>query len=72
MRRLRLLRLLITHAGRVLTLDQLCEAVWGKDVFITNRVVYTHMNNLRKKIERDPQRPRHLITVRNIGYRFES
>ena len=69
---LKLLRVLITHAGRVLTLDQLCEAVWGKDVFITNRVVYTHMNNLRKKIERDPQRPRHLITVRNIGYRFES
>jgi two-component system, OmpR family, alkaline phosphatase synthesis response regulator PhoP len=69
---LKLLRALIDHRGRVLTIDQLNEAVWGKDVFITNRVVYTHMNNLRKKIEIDPQTPRHLITVRGIGYRFDS
>jgi DNA-binding response OmpR family regulator len=69
---LKLLRTLIASGGRVLTIDQLSEAVWGKDVFITNRVVYTHMNNLRKKIEADPQRPRHILTVRGIGYRFES
>jgi two-component system response regulator RegX3 len=59
------------HRGQVLTIDQLSDAVWGKDVFITNRVVYTHMNNLRKKIETDPQKPRHLITVRGVGYRFD-
>jgi two-component system, OmpR family, alkaline phosphatase synthesis response regulator PhoP len=69
---LKLLRTLITHRGEVLTLDRLCEAVWGKDVFVTNRVIYTHMNNLRRKIEADPQNPRHLITVRGIGYRFDS
>ena len=69
---LKLLRALVAHRGRVLTIDQLNEAVWGKDVFITNRVVYTHMNNLRKKIETDPQSPRHLITVRGMGYRFDS
>ena len=69
---LKLLRTLITHRGQVLTIDQLAEAVWGKDVFITNRVIYTHMNNLRKKIEPDPQNPRHLITVRGVGYRFDS
>lgn len=69
---LKLLRALIAHRGQVLTIDQLNEAVWGKDVFITNRVVYTHMNNLRKKIETTPQNPRHLITVRGIGYRFDS
>ena len=56
----------------LLTIDQINEAVWGKDVFITNRVVYTHMNNLRQKIETDPQKPRHLITVRGTGYRFDS
>ena len=69
---LKLLRTLISHRGEVLTLDRIGEAVWGKDVFITNRVVYTHMNNLRRKIETDPQNPRHLMTVRGIGYRFDS
>ena len=69
---LKLLRTLITHRGQVLTIDQLSSAVWGKDVFITNRVIYTHMNNLRKKIEPDPQNLRHLITVRGVGYRFDS
>ncbi len=68
---LKLLRTLSTHRSQVLTIDQLSDAVWGKDVFITNRVVYTHMNNLRKKIETDPQNPRHLITVRGVGYRFD-
>jgi two-component system alkaline phosphatase synthesis response regulator PhoP len=69
---LKLLRALIERRGKVLTIDQLNEAVWGKNVFITNRVVYTHMNNLRRKIEMDPQNPRHLITVRGVGYRFDS
>ena len=69
---LKLLRTLLARRGQVMTIDQLNEAVWGKDVFITNRVVYTHMNNLRKKIETDPQKPRHLITVRGVGYRFDS
>jgi two-component system alkaline phosphatase synthesis response regulator PhoP len=69
---LKLLRTLLARRGQVVTIDQLNEAVWGKDVFITNRVVYTHMNNLRKKIEINPQKPRHLITVRGVGYRFDS
>ncbi len=69
---LKLLRTLLAHRGEVLTIDQLNEAVWGSDVFISNRVVYTHMNNLRQKIEDDPGRPRHLITVRGVGYRFDS
>ena len=69
---LKLLRTLITHRGQVLTIDRLGDEVWGEDTFITNRVVYTHMNNLRKKVETDPQNPRHVVTVRGIGYRFDS
>ncbi len=69
---LKLLRTLLAHRGEVRTIDQLNEAVWGRDVFVSNRVVYTHMNNLRKKIEDEPRRPRHLITVRGVGYRFDS
>jgi DNA-binding response OmpR family regulator len=67
----KLLRTFLAHRGRVLTIDQLNREVWVKDAFISDRVVYTHMNNLRKKIEADPQNPRHLITVRGIGYRFD-
>ena len=40
-------------------------------MFISDRVVYTHMNNLRSKLEPDPQRPRHIVTVRGIGYRLD-
>ena len=69
---LKLLRVLIAHRGVVLTIDRLGDEVWGKGTFITNRVVYTHMNNLRRKIESDPQSPRHIITVRGVGYRFDS
>jgi DNA-binding response OmpR family regulator len=45
--------------------------VWGKNVFLTDRVVYTHMNNLRSKIEDDPANPRLIVSVRGVGYRFE-
>lgn len=66
------LRAFLYHPGQVLTLDQLIEEVWGRDVFLTDRVIYTHINNLRNKIEANPTKPRHLITVRGIGYRFDS
>ena len=69
---LKLLRTLIEHAGQVMTIDQLCEAVWGRNVFITNRVIYTHMNNLRRKVEPDPLSPSRIVTVRGVGYRFDS
>jgi DNA-binding response OmpR family regulator len=45
--------------------------VWGPDVFLTDRVIYTHVNNLRQKIETDPAQPRLLISVRGVGYRFD-
>ena len=69
---IKLLRAFLGRRGQVVTIDQLNEAAWGKGVFITDRVVYTHINNLRKKIEDNPQAPRHLVTVRGVGYRFDS
>ncbi len=68
----KLLRAFLSHGGQVLTLDQLIEEVWGNDVFLSDRVIYTHLNNLRNKIEPNPAKPQHLITVRGIGYRFDS
>jgi DNA-binding response OmpR family regulator len=67
----KLLRAFLEHRGQVLTIDQVLQEVWGKDVFLTDRVVYTHVNNLRSKIEEDPHNPRLLISVRGIGYRFD-
>ncbi len=68
----KLLRTFLAHRGQVLTIGQLNREVWGEEVFLSDRVIYTHMNNLRKKIEPDPRHPRHLITVRGIGYRFDT
>jgi len=67
----KLLRAFLEHRGQVLTIDRILREVWGKDVFLTDRVVYTHVNNLRSKIEEDPHNPRLLISVRGIGYRFD-
>jgi len=67
----KLLRAFLDHAGEVLSLDRLLSLVWGQDVFLTDRVIYTHVNNLRSKIDQDPSRPRHIVSMRGLGYRFD-
>ena len=67
----KLLSLFIRRKGHVLTRGQLLDEVWGSDVHVTDRVVDTHVANLRKKIEADPARPLHIASVRGIGYRFD-
>jgi DNA-binding response OmpR family regulator len=67
----KLLRALIAHRGQVMTHDQIIAAVWGADVFISDRVIYTHINNLRRKIEAVPADPKLLVGVRGVGYRFD-
>jgi DNA-binding response OmpR family regulator len=67
----RLLRTFLDHAGEVLSIDRLLALVWGPDVFLSDRVVYTHVNNLRSKIEETPAHPRHIVSLRGLGYRFD-
>jgi len=67
----RLLRVLIEHRGALLSIDQLIQLVWGPDIFLTDRVIYTHINNLRAKIEPEPKEPRYIVSVRGAGYRFD-
>ncbi len=67
----KLLRAFLDHRGQVLTIDELLREIWGKDVFLTDRVIYTHVNNLRSKIEENPRNPKLLVSVRGIGYRFD-
>jgi len=67
----RLLGVFIRRRGRVLTRDQLMSQVWGQDVHIGDRVIDTHILNLRKKIEPVPVQPRFVVSVRGLGYRFD-
>ena len=66
----RLLVYLVQHGGRVLTHLQLLQAIWGPGHSEDTHYVRVHMANLRKKIEADPSRPRHLLTEAGVGYRF--
>lgn len=68
---LKLLCTFLDHAGAVLSLDQLIDLVWGKNMALTDRVIYTHVNNLRSKVEANPSQPRHIISLRGLGYRFD-
>jgi DNA-binding response OmpR family regulator len=71
-REFRLLEYLASHAGRVLTRDQLLDAVWKETPFVTPRSIDVYVRRLREKIEPDPRHPKYLKTLRGIGYRFES
>ena len=61
----------VRHSGRVLTRQQLLDEAWGRDLFVTERVVDNQVNNLRKKLEPDPSHPRYLVTVSGQGYRLD-
>jgi len=68
----RLIYYLAARPNRVFTRDQLLDAVWGTDRFVTPRSVDVYIRRLREKIEMDPENPIHLKTVRGAGYLFES
>jgi two-component system alkaline phosphatase synthesis response regulator PhoP len=67
----KILAAFIRRRGRLLSRQQLIDAAWGGNTFVTDRAVDTHIVNLRKKIEPEPQRPRYLVSVRGSGYRFD-
>lgn len=68
----RLLYYLASRPNRVFTRDQLLDAVWGTDRFVTPRSVDVYVRRLREKIESDPENPVYLKTVRGAGYLFET
>ena len=67
-----LLEMLLRNSGRVLTRGQLIERVWGADYVGDTKTLDVHVKRLRGKIEPDPSLPRHLVTVRGLGYKFEA
>ena len=67
-----LLEILLRNTGRVLTRMQLIDRVWGSDYVGDTKTLDVHVKRLRAKIEPDPAAPRHIVTVRGLGYKFEA
>jgi two-component system response regulator RegX3 len=65
-----LLEVLLRRKGRLLTRDYLIDAVWGSDYYGDTKTLDVHVKRVRQKIEDDPHRPAHLVTVRGLGYKF--
>jgi two-component system response regulator RegX3 len=66
-----LLSLLMSHSGQVVTRDGCIDRLWWDQELTDTRTLDTHIKRLRRKIEPDPANPRHLVTVRGVGFRFE-
>ena len=62
----------VRNGGRVLSRQQLLDAAWGVGTVLSDRAVDNHIVNLRRKIERVPTEPRHFVSVRGLGYRFDA
>ncbi len=68
----KLLAVLVKHAGKVITQQQLLKEVWGKHSTENNHYLRVYAQHLRQKLGDDPMRPRYLITEAGVGYRFKS
>jgi two-component system response regulator RegX3 len=66
-----LLELLLENVNRVLTRGQIIDRVWGSNYYGDTKTLDVHIKRIRSKIEDDPARPIHLLTVRGLGYKFE-
>ena len=69
---LELLRYLVDHRGKVVSRDELLEGVWEYQPGVSSRTIDVHVAWLRQKLEDNPQTPRHIHTVRGVGYRFSA
>jgi DNA-binding response OmpR family regulator len=67
----KLLKVFVHNRGRVLSRDQLIQDAWGGQTYVTERAVDGHIVGLRRKIGDDPAQPRHLVSVRGLGYRLD-
>ena len=68
---LKILKLMITRRGRVITRDEFLDSVWGEaNLSVSHRTVDSHIAHIRRKIAEDASTPRHILSVHSIGYRF--
>lgn len=66
-----ILELLVQRAGEVVSRDEFCDQLWGKEVYVTPRVIDTHIASLRKKLETDPNNPTYIQSLRGVGYKLD-
>lgn len=66
-----LLSLLMASAGKVVSRETLIDDIWGLDYVGNTKTLDVHVKRVREKIEEDPSQPRHIVTVRGVGYKFE-
>ncbi len=67
----KIIELLLSHPGKVFTVEEIYEKVWGEEAYQSDNVVMVHIRRIRKKIEIDPKEPRYLKVVWGIGYKIE-
>jgi two-component system alkaline phosphatase synthesis response regulator PhoP len=67
-----ILALMMKRSSDVITRDDFLKTIWGEDVFVTHRTVDIHISALRRKIEDDPEHPSLIVSVRNVGYKFDA
>lgn len=65
-----ILEFLARRPGEVIPRGEFCNRLWGEEVYITERVIDTHIASLRRKIESDPSNPRLILSVRGVGYKL--
>lgn len=65
-----ILKVLLLNANRILTIDALCEAAWGDNIFGYEKPLIAHIRRIREKIERVPSKPESLLTVKGLGYKL--
>ena len=69
-REFKLLKFFTEHPGRVYSRDQLLDYVWGDEAFVEPRTVDVHISRLRASVEKDKEKPKYILTVRGLGYKF--
>ncbi len=68
---LKILKLMIAKKGKVITRDEFLDNIWGEDnLSVSHRTVDSHIAHIRKKIEKNPSSPKHILSVHSIGYKF--
>ncbi len=67
-----ILTYLMKRPSEVISRDDFLKTIWGEEVYITHRTVDIHISALRRKIEDDPEHPSLIVSVRNVGYKFDA
>ena len=65
-----ILKKLYENRNRIVTFDSLCMAAWGEGYYGCENTLMVHIRRIREKIELDPSKPKHLLTVKGLGYRL--